>query len=69
MNTQMESALPTEKLDRNNFAAWEYKMYQYFVSQSYWSYIEGAQENQPNLAHADHPTWEQTASHILYCLA
>ena len=31
MNTQMGSALPREKLDRNNFASWEYKMYQYLV--------------------------------------
>ena len=31
MNTQMGSALPSEKLDRNNFASWEYKMHQYLV--------------------------------------
>ena len=42
MNTQMGSALPTEKLDRNNFASWEYKMHKYLVGQGYWSYIEGA---------------------------
>ena len=44
-------------------------MHQYIVSQGYWSYVEGAQENQPNLAHADHPAWEQAASRMLYCLA
>ena len=42
MNTQMGSTLPTEKLDLNNFASWEYKMHQYLVEQGYWSYIEGA---------------------------
>ena len=26
MNTQMGSTLPSEKLNRNNFASWEYKM-------------------------------------------
>ena len=40
MNTQMGSALPSEKLDRNNFASWEYKMHPYLVGQGYWSYIE-----------------------------
>ena len=34
--------LPSEKLDRNNFASWEYKMHQYLVGQGYWSYIKGA---------------------------
>ena len=50
----MGSILPTKKLDKTNFASWEYKMHQYLVGQGqgYWSYIEGAQENQPNLAHA-----------------
>ena len=47
MNTQMGSALPSEKLDRNNFASWEYKMHQYLVGQGYWSYIEGAHIDRP----------------------
>ena len=55
MNTQMGGALPTEKLDRTNFASWEYKMHQYLVGQGYWSYIEGAHESQPNPTHAGYP--------------
>ena len=58
MNTQMGSALPTEKLDRTNFASWEYKMHQYLVGQGYWSYIEGAHEIQPNPTHESYPAWE-----------
>ena len=69
MNTKMGSAFPIDKLDKKKFASWEYKMHQYLVSQGYWSYVEGAHENQPNPAHADHPGWEQVASCILYCLA
>ena len=69
MNTQMGSALLTEKLDRTNFVSWEYKMHQYLVSQGYWSYVEGANKNQPNPTHADHPSWEQPVSQVLYCLA
>ena len=45
MNTQMGSALPTEKLDKTNFASWEYKMHQYLFGQGYWSYVEGANES------------------------
>ena len=63
MNIQLGSALPTEKLDRKNFASWECKMHQYLVSQGSWSYIEGAHKNQPNLANSTYPTWEQAASH------
>ena len=37
-------------------------MHQYLVGQGYWSYVEGANENQPNPTHADHPAWEQAAS-------
>ena len=69
MNTQMGSALPSEKLDRNNFASWEYKMHQYLVGQGYWSYIKGAQEIQPDPKNVDYSTWEQAASRVMYCLA
>ena len=65
----MGSALPTEKLDRNNFTYWEYKMHQYLVGQGYWSYVEGANENQPNPTHADRPAWEQARSRLLYAIA
>ena len=69
MNTQMGSALPSEKLDRNNFASWEYKMHQYLVEQGYWSYIKGAHENQPVLMAPEYATWEQATSRVMYCLA
>ena len=69
MNIKMGSAFPTKKLDRTNFASWEYKMHQYLVGQGYWSYIEGVHETQPNPTHADYPTWEHAASRVLYCRA
>ena len=69
MNTQMGSALPSEKLDRNNFASWEYKMHQYLVGQGYWSYIKGAHEDQPVETAPKYATWEQAASRVMYCLA
>ena len=65
----MGSALPTEKLDRTNYMSWEYKMHQYLVGQGYWSYIQGAHENQPDSTHANYPAWEQATSSVMYCLA
>ena len=56
MNNQMGNSLPSEKLDRNNFASWKYKMHQYLVGQGYWRYIEGVQEMKLNPTHADYPT-------------
>ena len=44
-------------------------MHQYLVGQGYWSYIEWAQEHQPNPTHANYPTWEQAVSRTLYYLA
>ena len=35
MNMQMGNTLPTEKLNRNYFAPWEYKMHQYLICQGY----------------------------------
>ena len=43
----MASSLPTEKLDRNNYASWSYKMHQYLLGHGYWSYIEGANHAAP----------------------
>ena len=58
----MGSALPSENLDRNNFASWEYKMHQYLVGQGYWSYIKGAQENRPDPKNAYYATYVITTS-------
>ena len=58
----MGSALPSEKVDRNTFASWEYKMHQYLVGQGYWSYIEGAHIDQPIEMAPQYATWEQAAS-------
>ena len=37
----MASSLPTEKLDRSNYASWSYKMHQYLLGHGYWSYVDG----------------------------
>ena len=65
----MGSALPREKLDRNNFASWEYKMHQYLVGKGYWSYIEGVHVDQPVETAPEYATSVQAASRVMYCLA
>ena len=67
MDRGMASSLLTEKLDRNNYASWSYKMHQYLLGHGYWSYVEGANDAAPESTHRDFPTWEQSASRILYC--
>ena len=64
----MGSSLPSEKLDRNNFASWEPKMHQYLVGQGYWNF-KGAQENRVDPKDVDYSTWEQAASRVMYFLA
>ena len=65
----MGSSLPTEKLDRSNYASWSYKMHQYLLGHGYWSYVEGANDVAPDSTHRDYPAWEQAASRVLYCFA
>ena len=69
MDRGMASSLPTEKLDRNNYASWSYKMHQYLLGHGYWSYVEGANDAAPESTHRDFPAWEQSASRVLYCFA
>mgnify|MGYP002775570664 CR=1 FL=1 len=69
MDRGMASSLPTEKLDRSNYASWSYKMHQYLLGHGYWSFVEGTNEVAPEPAHKDFPVWEQGASRVLYCLA
>ena len=69
MDRSMASSLPTEKLDRTNYASWSYKMHQYLLGHGYWSYVEGANDAAPESTHRDFPAWEQSVSRILYCFA
>ena len=57
MNIQMGSYILNEKLDRNNFAYWEYKIHHNLVGHGYWFYIKGAQETEPDPTDAQCWTW------------
>ena len=67
MDRGMASSLPTEKLDRSNYASWSYKMHQYLLGHGYWSFVEGTNEVAPEPSHKDFQVWEQGASRVLYC--
>ena len=49
----MASSLPTENLDRNNYASWSYKMHQHLLGHGYWNYVEGANEVARKPTHKD----------------
>ena len=67
MDRGMASSLSTEKLDRNNYAFWSYKMHQYLLGHGYWRYVDRANDTTPDLTHRDFPAWEQSRSKVLYC--
>ena len=69
MDRGMASSLPTEKLNRTNYASWSYKMHQYLLGHGYWSYVAGANDAAPEPTHRDFSAWEQSASRVLYCFA
>ena len=69
MDRNIASSLPTEKLDRSNYASWSYKMHQYLLGHGYWSYAEGANVVAPDSTQRDFSVWEQGASRVLYYLA
>ena len=52
----MASSLPTEKLDRTNYASWSYKMHQYLLGHGYWSYVDVANYAAPEPTQRDFPT-------------
>ena len=67
MDRGMASLLPTEKLDRSNYASLSYKMHQYLLGHGYWSHVDGANNATPESTHRDVPAWEQATSRVLHC--
>ena len=67
MDRCMASSLPTEKLDRTNYASWSYKMHRYLLKHGYWSYVDGANDVVPDATHRDLLASEQVASRVMYC--
>ncbi|MCO5601132.1 hypothetical protein L7F22_055251 [Adiantum nelumboides] len=71
------SGLVSDKLDKNNFHAWKFKMTNFLMGKSYWDYIDGNQEEMPELPDVN-PTaeqikafkdWNQGARKVMYWLS
>ncbi|MCO5554111.1 hypothetical protein L7F22_007637 [Adiantum nelumboides] len=52
------SGFVSDKLDKNNFHAWKFRMTNFLMGKGYWDYIDGNQEEMPDLPDVN-PTTEQ----------
>ncbi|MCO5579973.1 hypothetical protein L7F22_033840 [Adiantum nelumboides] len=71
------SGLVSNKLDKNNFHAWKFRMTNFLMGKGYWDYIDGNQEEMPKLPYVN-PTaeqikafkdWNQGARKVMYWLS
>ena len=53
------SGIVSDKLDKNNFHAWKFRMTNFLMGKGFWEYIDGDQEEAPEL-----PTHNPTAAEI-----
>ena len=71
------SGLISEKLDKNNFHAWKFRMTNFLMGKGYWEYIEGDQEAPPQILEANATPaelkavkdWNQGARKVMYWLS
>ena len=70
------SSIVNEKLDKNNFQAWKFRMTNFLNGKGYWEFISG-DEKEPELPE-ENPTpqqvqafkaWHERASKVMYCLS
>lgn len=67
----------SEKLDKNNFHAWKFRMTNFLMGKGYWEYIEGDQEDAPELPETNATAarvkafkeWNQGARKVMYWLS
>ena len=67
----------SEKLDKNNFHAWKFRMTNFLMGKGYWEYIDGDKEDAPEIPE-EHVTaeqvkalkeWNQGARKVMYWLS
>ena len=70
------SSIVNEKLDKNNFQAWKFRMTNFLNGKGYWEFISG-DEKEPKLS-KENPTpqqvqafkaWHERASKVMYWLS
>ncbi|KAH7286102.1 hypothetical protein KP509_33G058500 [Ceratopteris richardii] len=76
-NVDGMSQLTSDKLDKNNFHAWRFRMTNFLMGKGYWKYIEGENENALQLPERNrtadqvraYEEWNQGARKIMYWLS
>ncbi|MCO5606578.1 hypothetical protein L7F22_060766 [Adiantum nelumboides] len=71
------SGLVSDKLDKNNFHAWKFRMTNFLMGKGYWDYIDGNQEEMPDLPDINPAAeqikafkdWNQGARKVMYWLS
>ena len=76
-NNDAINGLVSDKLDKNNFHAWKFRMTNFLMGKGYWEYIDGDQMEAPkvpdeNPTLADHKAskdWNHGARKVMYWLS
>ncbi|KAH7288876.1 hypothetical protein KP509_31G048000 [Ceratopteris richardii] len=76
-NADGMSQLMSNKLDKKNFHAWRFRMKNFLMGKGYWKYIEGENENAPQLPERNrtrdqlraYEEWNQGARKLMYWLS
>ncbi|MCO5559375.1 hypothetical protein L7F22_012974 [Adiantum nelumboides] len=71
------SGFVRDKLDKNNLHAWKFRMTNFLMGKGYWNYIDGNQEEMPELSNVNPTTeqinafkdWNQGARKVMYWLS
>ena len=76
-NNEALSNIVGDKLDKNNFHAWKFRMTNFLMGKGYWEYIDGEHEEAPTVPE-ENPTaaelkafkdWNQGARKVMYWLS
>ncbi|KAH7387954.1 hypothetical protein KP509_16G050300 [Ceratopteris richardii] len=76
-NVDGMTQLMSDKLDKNNFHAWRFKMMNFLMGKGYWKYIEGENKNARQLQERNwiadqlraYVEWNQGAQKVMYWLS
>ncbi len=71
------SQIVSDKLDKNNFHAWKFRMTNFLMGKGFWEYIDGEMENAPELPEHNATTaqvkafkdWNKVARTVIYLLS
>ncbi|MCO5603383.1 hypothetical protein L7F22_057533 [Adiantum nelumboides] len=76
-NHESNMQIVSEKLTKDNFNAWKFRITNYLKGKEYWDYVEGANEAPPIIPHTGVSTeqvkslkdWHQGSAKVMYWLS